>query len=134
NAGRKLTLWADRPTIEGLVRRFGYIFQTPEGSSYPPICDLNLIEGAVSIDAPGGPITLHPFRVLHGDITSLGFRIGGAVYLPDVSDIPPEAWPLIRGAEIFICDALRPQPHPSHAHLAQAVDWIMQSGCRQGVL
>lgn len=134
NARRKMPLWADRQTADALLQRFRYIFEAPEGSAYPPICELQLIEGPVTVDGPGGAITFQPFRVQHGDITALGFRIGGLVYLPDVSQIPEEAWPLIEGAHSFICDALRPEPHPSHAHLALALDWIARSGCQRAII
>lgn len=134
NARRILPLWADEPTAEALTSRFGYVFQTPEGSQYPPICTLNPITGRVTVDGPGGAVTLIPFRVQHGEITALGFRIGGLVYLPDVSDIPDPAWPLIEGAEVFIIDALRPEPHPSHAHLALALDWVARARPARAVL
>lgn len=134
NSRRKMQIWADEPTTEALLDRFGYIFATPVGSFYPPIADLNRLDGPVTIDGPGGAITFHPFRVQHGEITALGFRIGGLVYLPDVSAIPAAAWPLIEGAEIFVCDALRHDPHPSHAHLAQALDWLARAGTPRGVL
>lgn len=134
NAQRRMPVWADQPTSAALTERFGYIFETPAGSFYPPIADLNPIEGPVRIAGPGGEIAFHPFRVQHGEITALGLRIGGLVYLPDVSAIPDEAWPLIMGAEVFICDALRPEPHPSHAHLAQALDWLALAGTPRGIL
>ncbi|SNR44000.1 MBL fold metallo-hydrolase [Paracoccus sediminis] len=134
NAGRRIPAWADMPTSEALLGRFGYIFETPPGSFYPPICDLRRIDGPIIVTGPGGPVTLIPFRVQHGEITALGLRIGGLVYLPDVSDIPHPAWPLIHGAEVFVCDALRPAPHPSHAHLAQALDWIAHAGTPRAVL
>ncbi|WP_410216959.1 MBL fold metallo-hydrolase [Paracoccus sp. (in: a-proteobacteria)] len=134
NARRMLPLWADDPTAEALVDRFGYVFETPEGSLYDPICQLNMIKDRIVISGPGGDITMIPFRVQHGEITSLGFRIGGLVYLPDVSDIPDAAWPLIEGAPVFVCDALRPQPHPTHAHLALALEWIARAGSPRAVL
>lgn len=138
NMRRIMPVWADRPTAEALHSRFGYIFETPEGSSYPPICELNPISGPFAVKGAGGPIALLPFRVGHGDIEALGFRITGAgeslVYLPDVLDIPAAAWPAIMGCDVFICDALRRTPHPSHAHLALALDWIARSGCRQGII
>ena len=134
NGGKRIPAWADMPTSESLLDRFGYVFETPPGSYYPPVCDLHLIDGTITVDGPGGPVTLIPFRVQHGEITALGLRIGGLVYLPDVSEIPPDAWPLIEGADMFVCDALRPQPHPSHAHLAQALDWITRSGVPRAVL
>lgn len=134
NSRRILPLWADTPTAEALTTRFGYVFETPEGSFYEPICALNPIRGRIDIDGPGGRISLIPFRVQHGETTALGFRMGGLVYLPDVSAIPDAAWPLIADAPVFICDALRPQPHPSHAHLALALDWITRARSPRAVL
>ena len=133
NRGAVMPVWADGATAEALVTRFGYIFETPEGSHYPPVCTLNLIESEVAIDGAGGTIRLDPFVVEHGSIPALGFRIrgegaGGLVYLPDVSAIPEGAWPKIMGAEVFICDALRRTPHPSHAHLARTLDWFARAG------
>lgn len=134
NARRILPLWADRPTADALTERFGYVFSTPPGSQYPPICALNTIDGPLTVDGPGGQVVLIPFRVRHGDIHALGFRIGGLVYLPDVSDIPDAAWPLIADAPVFVIDALRHEPHPSHAHLDLALDWIARARSPRAVL
>lgn len=135
NRGAVMPVWADAATGHALTTRFSYIFATPPGSQYPPVCALNLIEGEVQVDGAGGGIRMRPFTVQHGRIEALGFRIqtragdqGGLVYLPDVSAIPDAAWPVIRGAEVFICDALRREPHPSHAHLAQTLEWFDHSG------
>ncbi|MDO5633083.1 MAG: MBL fold metallo-hydrolase [Paracoccus sp. (in: a-proteobacteria)] len=134
NMGAVVPVWADDVTGAALTARFGYIFETPPGSFYPPVCALNRIAGPVVIDGPGGVIELRPFRVAHGEIEALGLRIGGLVYLPDVSAIPDTAWPEIMGAEVFICDALRRTPHPSHAHLSLALKWITRSGALRGVV
>ncbi|MDQ7263275.1 MBL fold metallo-hydrolase [Paracoccus sp. PS-1] len=138
NMRRRMPVWADLPTAAALKTRFGYIFETPPGSSYPPICDLQPIRGPFAIDGAGGSIELAPFEVNHGDMNALGFRIGGIeqslVYLPDVLAIPEEAWSTITGCEVFICDALRRIPHPSHAHLALTLEWIARSGCARGVI
>lgn len=134
NSRKRMPVWADEQTTEALLARFAYIFETPEGSFYPPIADLRQIDGPVVIDGPGGKIEFMPFQVQHGEIPALGFRIGDLIYLPDVSAIPESAWQVIDGARIFICDALRHEPHPSHAHLAQALEWLRRSGVSQGVL
>lgn len=138
NADRKIPIWADAPTRAALLDRFGYIFTTPPGSSYPPICTMHNIDGPIRIDGSGGMIELLPFQVDHGDIDSLGFRVpapgGGLVYLPDVRDIPEAAWPQITGCEVFICDALRRKPHPSHAHLELTLSWMERSGAPRGVI
>lgn len=138
NSGGMIDTHADAPTAEALLRRFGYVFETPVGSSYPPICRMVPITGQIRIDGAGGPVDLTPFQVSHGDIPALGFRIaaagGGLVYLPDVKAIPEAAWPVIMGCEVFVCDALRRRPHSSHAHLALALEWIARSGCPRGVV
>ena len=42
---RRLTVWADAPTQNALITRFGYAFMQPEGSPYPSILDLRSIDG-----------------------------------------------------------------------------------------
>lgn len=134
NMRKRLDLWADTPTSAALRDRFGYAFETPPGSAYPPICDLRHIRGDVIVHGAGGPITLTPFEVTHGTIPALGFRIDGLAYLPDVSDIPGPVWNSLAGLDIWIVDALRRAPHPSHSHLAQTLDWIARAKPRQAVL
>ncbi|MDO5657030.1 MAG: MBL fold metallo-hydrolase [Paracoccus sp. (in: a-proteobacteria)] len=138
NAGRILQGHADRPTTEALLTRFAYIFETPPGSFYPPICVLNAIRGPFEIDGAGGPVQVTPFVVNHGSIDALGLKIatagGGIVYLPDVLNIDAAGWDIIGEPEVFICDALRRKPHSSHAHLDLAVEWINRSGAPRGVL
>ena len=48
-----------------------------------------------------------PFDLDHGDITALGFRIGGLAYTPDVSDIPETSLRYLEGLDVWIVDALR---------------------------
>jgi phosphoribosyl 1,2-cyclic phosphate phosphodiesterase len=45
-------------------------------------------------------------------------------YLPDVLEIPEAAWAHLQGLDVWIVDALRRTPHPTHAHLAKTLDWI----------
>lgn len=134
NTRQRLQVWADGDTTDALLSRFGYAFVQPKGSAYPPICDLNTIDGDVTIDGAGGPITLTPFKVAHGSIDALGFRINDVAYLPDVSDIPDAAWPALENLTCWIVDALRRDPHPTHAHLAKTLDWIARVAPKQAVL
>ncbi|MEL6960495.1 MAG: MBL fold metallo-hydrolase [Pseudomonadota bacterium] len=134
NMRARMNVWADGDTGNQLLARFGYAFVQPAGSSYPPICDLHTIEGDVVIDGAGGPITFTPFEVEHGSIDALGFRIGDAAYLPDVSDIPDAAWPALQDLDLWIVDALRRDPHPTHAHLEKTLEWIDHVQPKQAVL
>ncbi|MDD9739147.1 MBL fold metallo-hydrolase [Marinovum sp. SP66] len=134
NMKTRLPVWADGPTQDALLARFGYAFAQPEGSPYPPILDLHTIAGDVTVDGAGGPITFTPFEVNHGSIDALGFRIAGLAYVPDVAEIPEAAWPLLEGLDIWIVDALRRKPHPTHAHLARTLEWITRAAPRRAVL
>ena len=60
-------VYADTATEASLRSRFGYLFETPPGSYYPPILDLDQIAAGRSetIEGAGGPITALPFRVEH---------------------------------------------------------------------
>ncbi len=134
NRGARLPVWADADTSEVLISRFGYAFVQPAGSLYPPILDLKLLDGPVTVAGDGGPITLVPFRVAHGRITALGFRVNDLAYLPDVSGIPDDIWPALANLDVWILDALRRKPHPTHTHLAQSLAWIARAAPRRGVL
>ena len=134
NTRKRLNVWADGPTQEALFARFGYAFVQPEGSDYPPILNMYTIRGDVTIGGAGGDITLTPFEVGHGTMSALGFRVGDLVYLPDVVTIPEACWPLLEGLDCWILDALRRDPHPTHAHLALSLEWIARAAPRRAIL
>lgn len=134
NMRARLPVWADAPTKQALIDRFGYAFIRPEGSMYPPILDMNDIDGDVTIDGPGGALTFTPFLVPHGGMDALGFRVNDVAYLPDVSNIPDAIWPTLENLTCWIVDALRREPHPTHSHLSQTLDWIARMAPQTAVL
>lgn len=134
NRRGRLPVWADLPTQTALRDRFTYAFEQLPGSSYPPILDMNLIDGPVTVPGAGGDLVLHPFLANHGGMDALGFRIGGVAYLPDAVSIPDAGWSMLDGLEVWIVDALRRKPHPTHAHLALTLDWIARAKPARAVL
>ena len=134
NNKRRMPVWADMPTQTDLYARFRYAFVSPEGSNYPPICDMQTIDGDLTIGGAGGDITLKPLPVQHGQIKALGFRIGNLAYLPDVSEIPETTWELLQGLDVWVLDALRYKPHPSHVHFERALEWIERADPKRAVL
>lgn len=122
----RIPIHGDAATLARLREAFGYCFETPPGSSYPPILKSNLIDPAepVVIDGRGGSISLLPLPQLHGDGANLGFRVSGIAYCPDVSGYPVATVPLLQGLDWLVIDALQYREHPSHFSLAQALEWI----------
>ena len=132
----KVQVWADEPTGQMLMSRFGYCFYTAPGSDYPPIINLNrLVAGEeVTITGAGGAITALPFRVHHGNIDALGFRIGATAYVPDLNGIPEASLPALRNLDLLIIDALRRTPHPSHFSLPETLSWIERLNPKRAVI
>ena len=75
-----------------------------------------------------------PIRQEHGDIDSIGFRFGGVAYSCDLSGIPRESVAAFAGLDVWIVDALRYTPHPSHFSLAETLDWIERLKPRRAIL
>lgn len=134
NKRERLDVWADGPTQERLYAGFGYAFTQPAGSPYPPILNMQTIKGDLTIDGAGGAITFRPFRVGHGSIDALGFRVKDVAYLPDVAEIYDDAWKSLKDLDIWIVDALRRAPHPTHAHLDQTLEWIDRAAPKRAIL
>ncbi|TCT30237.1 phosphoribosyl 1,2-cyclic phosphate phosphodiesterase [Martelella mediterranea] len=133
----RIPIYADERTMERLIDGFSYCLKTPEDSAYPPIAEPFVIEDItkpVVIEGAGGAMRFLPHRQQHGDITSLGYRLGDVAYCTDVSDFPPESIEVLSGIGTIIIDALQYRPHPSHLSLQQALDWIQAFGARRAIL
>jgi phosphoribosyl 1,2-cyclic phosphate phosphodiesterase len=109
---------------------------TPAGSEYPPIATEHRLEAGrpVTVQGDAGAITALPFRQVHGDIDSLGFRFGNLAYSADVSAVAPKSVPLLEGLDVWILDALRYRPHPSHFAVADALHWIERVRPKRAIL
>ena len=124
--------FADRTTLQHVEARFGYTLhgQRPMRGWWRPALIPHRVDGP--FEAAGVAVT--PIRQRHGNGDSLGFRIGDVAYSPDVDALPPESFELLRGLDLWIVDALRDRPHPSHAHLERTLEWIAELAPRRAVL
>jgi len=132
---QRIPAWMDTATREALTHRFDYIFESKLG--YPAIVEARDIppHGEVwAVDGAGGPVPVVTFDQAHGPIRSVGYRLGSVAYSSDVSDLDEAAIEAVRGCDLWIVDALRYTPHPTHAHLERTLDWIARSGVRKAVL
>jgi phosphoribosyl 1,2-cyclic phosphate phosphodiesterase len=109
---------------------------TPPGSEYPPIAhERRLVPGEpVTISGQGGDIVATPVLQQHGDIPSLGFRFGNVAYSADIKSLPEASLPLMAGLDVWIVDALRKAPHPSHLNLEEALYWIDRVKPKRAIL
>jgi phosphoribosyl 1,2-cyclic phosphate phosphodiesterase len=133
---KRIPVYMDAVTREVIIARFGYCFDTPPGSDYPPILNEHRLEVGreVTIAGPGGPVTGRPFRMIHGAGEALGFRFGGLAYAPDVSRMPEDSVEALRGLDVLILDALRFTPHPTHFSVAEALAFIAEARPKRAIL
>lgn len=119
-------------THDSLAARFSYVFNGR--TAYPPIASIEplpdrIVIGDVAIDAVDQP---------HGDIWTAGLRFtaGGktAGYTTDFHALTPAMRALYAGLDLWVVDALRRRPHPSHPTLAQTLAWIAELGTKQAAL
>ena len=77
------------------------------------------------LEVPGGTIT--STLLPHGDLQVLGLIFEEAssgkrlVYYNDCKTVPEEAIELARGADVVVLDGLRPEPHPTHMSIKEAL-------------
>jgi phosphoribosyl 1,2-cyclic phosphate phosphodiesterase len=133
---RRITMWMDEGTSADVRTKFGYIFETPPGSSYPPLLDeARIVHGEpVRVQGPGGAIEALPFRLNHGEVDALGLRFGEIAYTPDLNGIPNESLPLLQDLDVWIVDALRYSRHPSHLSLAETLNWIARLKPKRAII
>jgi len=133
---RRIPVYLNQATARDILVRFGYCFETPPGSDYPPILDHHGIEEGDkrTITGKGGELALTAFQVQHGTIPALGFRFNDIAYTPDVNDIPERSVPALENLDLWIIDALRYTPHPSHFSVADALSWIKRMKPRRAII
>jgi len=126
--GRPIDAYARRQPMKTLRERFAYAFEGHDG--YPPTVNGLLLPDRLTI----GDIAIRVVDQPHGPIWSSGFcfehgksKIG---YSTDFNLFTDEMHRLFEGVDLWVVDALRRRPHPTHAHLEATLGWIAQ--CRPG--
>ncbi len=120
--------FAAEETVRRLRQRFGYVFAGQHG--YPTIASLDNLDrlrmfcgfGIEFCQMPHGPAQSTAYR-FEADGKSIG-------YATDFSEIVDDMVELFTGVDLLVCDCLRSDPHPSHAHLGMALELTRQ--CRAG--
>lgn len=132
---RQARVWLDDATRRTFMQRFGYAFESKGG--YPSIAhDAGHLAPLVpvTIEGPGGLVEMLPLEQDHGFTRSLGFRVGAFAYSNDVVAMPEATWAHLNGLSLWIVDALRDKPHPTHAHVEMTLDWIARANPKRAVL
>jgi phosphoribosyl 1,2-cyclic phosphate phosphodiesterase len=72
----------------------------------------------------GREVEVTPFRVMHGKLPILGYRIGSMAWITDMLTMPAESYPHLTQLDTLVINALRPEPHPTHQSIAEALEQV----------
>jgi phosphoribosyl 1,2-cyclic phosphate phosphodiesterase len=118
--GGPLPGYGSDETVRKLRQRFDYVFAGQFG--YPTIVALESLE---KLRICAG-FSVSSCEMPHGHTISTGYRFDcdgkSIVYATDFSAITRDMVELFTGCDILVTDCLRREPHPTHAHLAMALE------------
>jgi phosphoribosyl 1,2-cyclic phosphate phosphodiesterase len=124
--------YARPETAAALERRFDYVFNGR--GAYPPTVSLRALEDRLTI----GDIVVRCVDQPHGPITSAGLRFesrGRALgYATDCNILSGDMRNLYHALDVWVVDALRRAPHPSHPTLDEALRWIGELAPARAIL
>lgn len=130
--GGPISGYASDETVRNLRRRFDYVFAGQFG--YPTIIHLETLE---KLRICAG-FSVASCQMPHGHTISTGFRFDcdgkSIVYATDFSAITREMVELFDGCDLLVTDCLRREPHPTHAHVALALELADAVRAKQTVL
>jgi phosphoribosyl 1,2-cyclic phosphate phosphodiesterase len=130
--GSPVPAFARSETLAILQQRFGYVFQGRGG--YPATVAANELPDTLTI----GGITIRVTDQPHGAIRSAGLRFeagGKAIgYATDFNVMTDAMRALYAGVDVWIADALRRRPHPSHPTLGEVLGWVEELEPRRTAL
>lgn len=122
--GRPVIGYARPDVLATLRARFGYVFAGKAG--YPAVVEARPLPERLTI----GEVAIETVDQPHGSISSVGLRFtaGGksAGYATDFHDLTPAMRALYANLDVWVLDALRHAPHPSHPTVTAALDWIAE--------
>ena len=130
--GRPVAGYARAETLASLQQRFAYAFDGKDG--YPPTVTGHRLTDRLMI----GDIAIAVVDQPHGSITSAGLRFENAGvtlgYSTDFNIFTPDMKIVFEDINVWIVDALRYRPHPTHPHLEQTLGWIADTRVGHAVL
>ena len=129
-----LPCFAHRQSVDTLQRIFPYVWD--KNGAYPGTLDLKIAQAPFKIRSRYGSsdfVKVTPIEVLHGRMHLNGYRLGNFAYLTDVSHIPESEYHKLQDLDLLALDALRPQRHPRHFSITEAVDIAGTIGAKQTV-
>jgi len=120
NNKQPLNIYGSRDALDEICKRFDYIFDQMD-EKYPATGVANLLTNPLVI----GDLTVHSFDQVHGDINTIGYRIGDFGYSTDVNELSDEALNALKGVKIWVVGAFHTDEGTyNHAGFDKIKQWV----------
>lgn len=126
--GGTLPIYAEKFVIDHLLERIPYCFGK---GKYPGTPTIGLLEIKPRCGFVVGDINIMPFRVMHGKLPIVGFRMGTLAYITDMKNILESGMELLDGVRTLVVNALHTKEHPTHQNVMQAIMFAKRVGASQ---
>ena len=136
--------YSNKHTFSELKRRFDYVFE-PLAEGAETIYKPWLIEHEIALGETFrvNQTEITAFDQDHGFSRTLGFKFSDKfAYSTDLTELPEESFKVLangleesgRSLDLWIIGTLTSNPHPTHAHVDKALDWIARIKPKKAVL
>jgi phosphoribosyl 1,2-cyclic phosphate phosphodiesterase len=116
-----VNIYGEDSCVKHIGQRIPYCFGENKYPSAPSLV-LHKIEAYKVLEV--GNAKIYPFRIMHGKMPILGFRIGQFAYITDMKSVPQESMKYLKGLKLLIVNGLRHTEHPTHETIEDAVELI----------
>lgn len=121
-----IPVYAEAYTADRLQARIPYCFTE---NLYPgvPHIPLHVIEAGKPFtvsNSYGHSVEILPFRVMHGKLPIMGYRIGEMAWITDMLTMPAASYACLKNLDCLVINALHQEQHPTHQTVREALAQI----------
>lgn len=124
----QVPIYAEESTAYRLQMRMPYCFAE---NKYPGVPNISIEKIQEGVPFKIKNTIIIPFRIMHGKMPILGYKIGKMAYITDMLTMPNEGFELLKGIDCLIMNALRFKPHFTHQSLEEAIENAKFIGAKQ---
>lgn len=127
---RAIPVYGSARTIGDLQKTFWYVVEREDYPGSRPGIEF-LVRPPEPFEVQG--LTITPIPLFQHTLPIYGYRVGNLCYITDCSRVPDESWALLEGLDALIVNALRPDPHPTHFSVSQALEFAARVGAKRTI-